>query len=287
MINAGLSHEGTFRDPADGTLKAVYRRPDREVLEASLIVNKPGTDVFCLPTHHYCSLGCVFCHLTSDKLKRSMIPVTADALLESVVRTGRVGCDPTGERRTTSDRVLLSFMGMGEPTLNLRMLYEVHAREAELQAATGYTEVGYALATMMPTRSLTGLTREVLARKLPLKVHFSLHSPFDTERKALLPGSKVAVEEALKLLSSYRQATANEPFMQAGLAPFHETLDNVEIHYTLIAGVNDTDAHLQELLKLEESYMIPLKFLLFNPVNGMERSPRLGEWLEAFAARFG
>jgi 23S rRNA (adenine2503-C2)-methyltransferase len=287
MTLSRLAHEGTFRDPADGTLKAVYRRDDGEVLETTLIVNKPGVDVYCLGSHHYCSLGCVFCHLTVPGFSRPMIPVLASELLESIERTARVGCDPQGERRSGNRRVLLSFMGVGEPTLNLRLLEAVHAAEPRLRVTAGYDEVGYALATMMPNRNLENLTRLVLERRLPLKVHFSLHSPFDAERRALLPKSKVTIAEAFDLLDAYRDAVADQPFMREGLASFHESVEPVELHYTLIAGVNDSDAHLAALLDLEERYRIPLKFLRFNPVNGMARSEQEPHWLAAFAERFG
>jgi adenine C2-methylase RlmN of 23S rRNA A2503 and tRNA A37 len=61
---------------------------------------------------------------------------------------------------------------------------------------------------------------------------------------------------------------------------FHEISDPVEIHYTLIKGINDSDLHIEGVSRLLDEFKIPLKIIRFNPVEGTERSDRYDEWLE-------
>lgn len=57
-----LAELGIFKDRQDGTLKNVYKSIDsNEIIEMTLVPNKENTDVFCVPTHHFCSLGCKMC----------------------------------------------------------------------------------------------------------------------------------------------------------------------------------------------------------------------------------
>lgn len=276
-----LTHTGTFKDP-DGTVKAVFERDDKEVFEITLLKNKHGVNVFCIPSHHYCSLGCKFCHLTAD-IGRGMQPVRAEHLLECLERTAHHGCRADNPRRTSNSKLLLSFMGVGELALNLRLLEGVRANQRRLHDI-GYEQVGYAMATMSPGRNLARLTELVLAERIPMKVHFSLHTPIEADRRELLPGARICIEEALSLVCAHRDAVLAEPELTAGIAAVRSSSDPVEMHYTLIDGVNDTDRHLQALIELQCRYMVPLKFLHFNETAGLKRSPREQQWLDAFAA---
>lgn len=59
---------GTFKDYNDGTLKTVFDVGDNKIIEMSLLFNKKDKDVVCVPTHHFCNLGCKMCHLTKKAL---------------------------------------------------------------------------------------------------------------------------------------------------------------------------------------------------------------------------
>lgn len=62
---------------------------------------------------------------------------------------------------------------------------------------------------------------------------------------------------------------------------FHRTSDPIEIHYTLIKGVNDSNKELNALLKLLREYEIPIKFIRFNPINNLERSDNESLWINS------
>ena len=53
---------------------------------------------------------------------------------------------------------------------------------------------------------------------------------------------------------------------------FHSSKDPIELHYTLIKNINDSHAHLGEMITLLREFNIPIKFIRFNPINTLERS---------------
>lgn len=287
MNESILENVGIFRDLSDDTLKNVFRKSDNnEVIEMTLVQNKPTADVFCVPSHHFCSLGCRMCHLTNERVEKRMVPIEYDAFFEALSKTVyKNNLFPTEykrdshKRRTTKQDCLISFMGVGEPLLNIELIRNIFLHEQEMQVAFGYKHIGYALSTIFPHKNVKELYN-LVDLGMPLKVHFSLHSPISDERKALLPSTSVSVEEALFILSDYRRYFQEHPVVVKRFAELHRVMDPVEIHYTLIEGVNDSDTHLLKLISLLKTYPIQLKFILFNPIGDMRRSPNLDVWVK-------
>ncbi len=267
---------GTFKDNQDGTLKSVYEGEDKKIIEMSLLFNKEDKDVICVPTHHFCNLGCKMCHLTNNHLNKQMVPIKSDDFLECLYKT----LTYNGKRITDKKKLLISFMGVGEPLLNLNLIKEVYENEELIKKALNYEEVGYALATMMPNDNLVELTTKVYELNMPLKVHFSLHTPIDEKRYDLIPSTNVTVEQALAYLVNYRdKVKANNTIMSKYLE-LHQTADPIEIHYTLINGVNDSQNELDLLIDLLKKYQIPIKFIRFNPINELKVSENENMWIE-------
>lgn len=69
-------------------------------------------------------------------------------------------------------------MGVGEPLLNLKLLEEVYNNELYIKEVLGYEKINYAIATMMPTK-LDKLIKLFTNLNIPLKLHFSLHTPIN------------------------------------------------------------------------------------------------------------
>ena len=286
MREIKLSHLGSFQDKDDGTIKSVYRS-SRGVVETTLIKNKSDcdVDVYCVPTHHYCNLGCKMCHLTKEGIQKPMVPILVGDFVESVIRTGYEGCDIRGERRTDNHKCLISFMGVGEPLLNLGLLQGAFENESCIREVGDYEDVSYAVSTMMPNSSLRTFGNEVCERGFPAKVHFSMHSGFSDERFNLLPCTKVTNGEALEMLCSYRSLVRGVPEIVNNLKNFHCGDDDpVEIHYTLIKGINDSDRHLEELITLSKEFRVPIKFLRFNPIGELERSLVTENWIDVIGS---
>lgn len=268
---------GVFKDFSDNSLKSVFDLGDNRIIEMTLLFNKEQNDVVCVPTHHFCNLGCKMCHLTNNSLNKKMIPVTPDNFISALMQT----VTRNGQRRTNKKKLLISFMGVGEPLLNLNLIEEVYKNESLIKNELGYEDVGYALATMMPNNNILKLAETVNKLNIPLKVHFSMHTPIDKRRFELIPSTKVNVTEALEYLTNYRNVLQSNSVIMNKYVKLHSTNDPVEIHYTLIKGVNDTQEELDELCKLLAKYCIPIKFLKFNPINTLERSDNEDEWVNA------
>ena len=138
-----------FKDNTDGTIKTV-NIIENKVIEMSLLMNKDNMDVICVPTHYFCNLGCKMCHLTSNKNKE-MLPININEFLYTLVKSLT---NNLGFRRTKKEKLLISFMGVGEPLLNLKLIEDVVKSEYYIKERLGYTDIGYAISTMMPNDNL-------------------------------------------------------------------------------------------------------------------------------------
>lgn len=280
-----IKNLGVFKDFSDESLKSVFDTNDNQIIEMTLLANKPEIDVVCVPTHHFCNLGCKMCHLTNKGLNKKMISIKPEDFIECLIRTVTIPDKPYFERRTNKKKLLLSFMGVGEPLLNLHLIEEVYKNENILKEKLGYETIGYAIATMMPNDNILKLTEIVNKLNIPLKVHFSMHTPIDNDRYELIPSTKVSVEQALMYLNHYRNIIqANNKIMNE-YVKLHRTNDTVEIHYTLIKNVNDSEKELDKICSLLYKYNIPIKFIRFNPINELEISCNETLWLETLAKK--
>ena len=276
---------GVFKDYSDDSLKTVFVKDNNKIIEMTLLFNKKEMDVVCVPTHHFCNLGCKMCHLTNKGLNKQMTPIIINDFIYALKQTVTQNINDTFVRRTNKNKLLISFMGVGEPLLNLKLINEVYQNESLLKESLGYDKIGYAISTMMPNNNLLKLTQMVDELNIPLKVHFSLHTPIDKDRLELIPSTKVTIKEALEYLQFYcNTLQKNEEFLKK-YVQFHRTNDPIEIHYTLIKNVNDGEIELKEICNLLSKYKIPIKFIRFNPTNTLEKSEQEEEWINVISTK--
>jgi adenine C2-methylase RlmN of 23S rRNA A2503 and tRNA A37 len=267
---------GVFKDFTDDSEKSVFDVGNNRIIEMTLLYNRKNVDVVCVPTHHFCNLGCKMCHLTNNGLNKKMIPITIDWFLEALIET----LLKAGERRTNKKKLLISFMGVGEPLLNIKLIREVYLNEDSIKKKLKYDEVSYSLSTMMPNNNIIELQEMVNELNMPLKIHFSLHSPLDKKRKDLIPNTTVSINNALNNLNNYRKTVQSNKLILEKYLKFHATNDPIEIHYTLINNVNDSDEELIELCNKLKQYNICIKFIRFNPINNLIISTKEDEWIK-------
>lgn len=271
-----IKNIGVFKDFSDNSLKSVFEVDEHKIIEMTLLYNKEDIDVVCVPTHHFCNLGCKMCHLTNKGLNKSMTPINNEDFLYCLKET----ITKNGEKRTNKRKLLISFMGVGEPLLNLSLIKEVYEKENQIKESLNYDTVGYALATMMPNNNLLQLAEMVDNLNIPLKVHFSMHTPINDERFKLIPSTNVLIEEALAYLIKYRDKVQKNSKIIDEYIKLHRTDDPIEIHYTLIKDVNDGEQEIKEICTLLSKYKIPIKFIRFNPTNELEQSQKEEFWVK-------
>lgn len=281
-----LKNLGVFKDFSDGSIKTVLQTRDGGIIELTLLFNKPDMDVICIPTHHFCNLGCKMCHLTNKGLNKDMIPIKSEDMVEAIVKSACYSLDSnlidteilgseSFKRRTIKKKLLLSFMGVGEPLLNLSLIEELILKEGYLKDILQYFEISYELVTMDPNNNIRKLTELVVEHQVSMKVCFFLPSSYDEERFNLIPSTKTTIEEALVQLLKYKDEYKK----------FHASDEPIEIHYTLIKDINDSQKHLNEMINYLEKYHIPIKFIRFNPENNLEISNVEEIWVKEIQNR--
>ena len=270
-----IKNIGYFKDYSDNTIKGVYQVNNSKIIEMSMLYNKLDKDVICVPTHYYCNLGCKMCHLTNSKIVKPMLRIKINEFMNCIL-------DILSKYKTSKRKLLISFMGVGEPLLNLELIEDVYNYENDIKKI-GYDNVSYALSTMMPNDNILKLSKMVNELNMPLKVHFSLHSPIDEIRKKIIPSSKIKVEDALNLLLLYSYNVRNNKIIMNNYRMFHVDNIPIEIHYTLINNINDSNKELNKLIRLLKEYNIPIKFISFNPVSELAKSGKEDEWIKSIS----
>lgn len=274
-----IKNIGVFKDFSDDSLKTVLDAGNHQIMEMTLLANNAEIDVVLAPTHYFCNLGCTMCHLTNSNIHKGMSPISASDFYEGLVQAVTKQTKETLERRTHKKKLLISFMGVGEPLCNLPLIEELYEREGSLKKLLGYEDVGYALSTIMPNRHMVELTKLVEDLQIPLKIYFSMHSSIDSHRLHLTPKAKLSLNDVLTYLLQYREVLQANDAIMSEYIKFHQTDDPIEILYTLVEGVNDSTRELEALCGLLENFPIPIRFMDFQDFQTFHQSPKKQEWI--------
>ena len=263
MINLG-----TYKSKIDESIKKFYQNNLKEIIEVSFLKNK-DYDVICVPSHYYCNLGCKMCHLTCG-IKKTMKKIMYEDLIIAIVDT---------LKESKKDRLLISFMGVGEPLLNFELIEKIYDNEKQIKRL-GYKDIVYSISTMMPNDNIIKITDRVAEKNIPLKIHFSLHSTIDEKRRKLIPSSKLSIEQSLKYLKLYKDKIEMNNIIKNKYLKIHDSFNPVEIHYTLIDNVNDQENELYNLINIIKENDITVKFINFNEKEDLNRSNKEDDWVK-------
>ena len=255
----GTSERVDTQASSDGsTAKYLLEFPDGERVECVLMRDRRGASV-CLSCQAGCGLGCRFCATGSGGFRRNL---TAGEIVE---QAWRMAADAEGFSRVV-------FMGMGEPLRNLEGV--VPALEALAD------EARFGIGARRITLSTCGIASGIneLARS-PVHPHLalSLNSPFEEERRELMPGTRRhPLAGVLKACAEYIEATGRQ----------------LTFEYVLLKGVNDTRRHSRALAELAREHNATVNLIPYNPVDGAGFHPpdtadsqRFKAWLETARAR--
>jgi len=177
-----------------------------------------------IPTQIGCAIGCTFCVSTTQIFERNLTSDEINLLVN------------TAMTKSKHTNYLLSFTGEGEPFLNIK----------NINKSIKYFEKNDNIyAFRICTSGIKhNLLNKVISNVKPLNLQFSLHSPFDDQRKTLIPKTK-NVKDIVRSIHKY-QSNYNE----------------VSINYVLVEGFNDRKQDLYELMNIiDKSWIIK-----FNPL---------------------
>lgn len=243
---------------SDGTRKWLVDVGQGNAVE-TVFIPEENRGTLCISTQAGCAVNCRFCSTGKQGFNRnlSVSEIIGQLWMAEfeLRKTKGVAPGPKGERQITN----VVMMGMGEPLLNfeptvtaLRLMLDDNA---------------YGLSRRRVTVSTSGVVpmMDKLSQECPVALAVSLHASNDPLRDGLVPlNKKYPLAELMAACQRYLE-----------FAP----RDFITFEYCMLDGVNDTDEHARELIRLVRD--VPCKFNLipFNPFpeSGLKRSqnPRI------------
>jgi len=162
--------------------KVLFELHDGHRIEAVYMKFRGGHTSVCISSQAGCALACSFCATGRVGIKRQL---TADEITDQILHFR--------QRQQHVDSI--SFMGMGEPLANPAIFHALAQLTEPSMFGMSPRRLSVSTVGVIPAiRKLTELFPQV-------NLAFSLHSPFEEQRSAIMPINKVhplpAVFEAL------------------------------------------------------------------------------------------
>ena len=224
---------------ADGTEKFLFALNDGNVVEGVLMRYKYGCTL-CVSTQVGCRMNCAFCASGLNGLIRNL---SCGEILGEVIAANRYAGGDTGENRKIINVVL---MGSGEPLDN-------YAETVKFLKLLSCKE-GINVSRRNVSLSTCGIVPEMYRladENLGVNLTVSLHSPFDEERKRIMPvANAYSIKEILDACSYYFKKTGRRYIFE----------------YVLIKGENDTFRHADELISLLKGRPCHVNLIRLNEV---------------------
>ena len=230
----GLSAPVNVMESRDGTKKYLYKVLNDKYIETAFIPENNRATI-CVSSQAGCRMGCIFCmtgrqgfqgNLSSNEILNQFRSLPEFMNLTNMV-----------------------YMGMGEPLDNISEVLK------SLEIMT--SEWGYAWSPARITVSTVGLTstiREFL-EKSRCHLAVSLHSPFDEERRKLMPIQRTnTVKEVLDIIRKFD----------------FNSQRRISFEYILFKGMNDTPAHVKELARILNGIKCRINIIRFHRIPGSE-----------------
>lgn len=239
----------TERLSSDGTRKFLWRLADGEAIE-SVLIPSGSRRTLCISSQAGCALGCTFCATGRMGFRRNLsVFEIAGQVREMVLRY-------PAEKPTN-----IVFMGMGEPLLNWPA---VDTTLTILNSPEGLG-IGARHITVSTVGILPGMA-EFAKRPEQFRLAISLHAPTSAQRRTIMP-----VEKKYDLEAVVNAARAFER--------------RVTFEYVMIAGVNDSDADADQLVRLARRLRALVNILPLHPGGADELTPTSATRIRAFADR--
>lgn len=253
-----LEEEGEFKkielvkkfvSKVDETSKYLFKLEDGALIE-TVLMGYHDRNTICISSQVGCKMGCKFCASTKAGYERNL---EVSELLEQIYYVSR-----TEDIRINN----VVLMGIGEPLDNYDNVIKF------IKIITD--ERGYNMSIRNITLSTCGLANEIdrLSQEdLPINLTISLHNPFDSERSAIMPiNNRYKIGEVFESAKNYFKSTGRR----------------VSFEYTLIKDVNDSDRHIDEIVKLFNHENFHLNLIPLNAIDEFGKPSTNSNDLEIF-----
>lgn len=228
----GLVKPEKVSESADGTKKYLFPVLDNRYIEAAYIPDKDRATL-CVSSQSGCKMGCLFCMTAKQGFQGNL---TAGEILNQLRSI------PEFEKVTN-----IVYMGMGEPFDNLDNVLK------SIQILTSDWGMGWSSKRI--TVSTIGLipAMKQFIESTSCHLAISLHTPFDDERKTLMPIQNVhPIADVIAELKQFRFTDHRR----------------VSFEYIMFDGLNDTPRHVKELVKLLNGLTCRINLIRFHPIPG-------------------
>ena len=247
-----LREETVQTSKLDGTKKYLFALADGNYVESVWMQYHHGNSV-CISSQVGCRMGCRFCASTLDGLERNLTP---SEMLDQIYAI----------QRDTKKRVSnVVVMGTGEPLDN----YENLLRFLQLIS----DENGLHISQRNITVSTCGIVenmRRLADEKLQITLALSLHGSTQEKRQELMPvAKKYAMDEVLDACRYY----------------FDQTGRRITFEYSLVGGVNDTEADAENLCRLVGGLNCHVNLIPVNPIKEREYTASKRRDVQSFQTR--
>jgi 23S rRNA (adenine2503-C2)-methyltransferase len=226
----GLSAPINVAESGDGTKKYLYKVLNEKFIETAFIPEKERATI-CVSCQAGCKMGCIFCMTGKQGFQGNL---SSNEILNQF--------RSLPEFNSLTNMV---YMGMGEPLDNITEVLK------SLEILTG--EWGYGWSPTRITVSTVGLKSSIkeFLEKSRCHLAVSLHSPFDEERRNLMPIQRTnSVKEVLDIIRDFD----------------FNSQRRVSFEYILFKGMNDTPAHIKELAKILNGIKCRMNIIRFHHI---------------------
>ena len=221
---------------SDGCTKFLFRLYDGYFIESVLIPENRRLTL-CVSSQAGCALGCGFCATGAIGFKRNL---SAGEIVDQYLQAWRYS-----ENRITN----IVFMGMGEPTLNLRSVLKACSILCD--------DFGPSLSQKRITISTAGVVhalKRFVSKAGKLGLAISLHSADQEIRRRIMPSAeRNDLEEIMAEARRYTELSGRR----------------VSFEYILLGGVNDSISEARKLVKLIHGIPCKINLIRYNPNDGL------------------
>ena len=237
------------QEAKDGTVKYLLRMADGNCIETVLMRYHYGNTV-CVSTQVGCRMGCRFCASTQAGRVRDLT-------------AGEIAAQIYTAQRDTGERVShIVLMGIGEPLDNFANVMDF------LTIISSPDGVNIGMRNIsLSTCGVVPMIDKLAEYKLQLTLSVSLHAPNNAIRSEMMPvNNAYPVEVLIPAVRRYQNTTGRR----------------VSFEYSMVRGVNDSDACARQLAKLIRGMGAHVNLIPINPVYGSPYSATDAENVRRF-----
>ncbi len=228
----GINPPVSVKESVDGTKKYLFNAGNGKFIEAAYIPDGKR-HTLCVSSQVGCKMGCLFCMTGKQGFQGQLSP-------------GEI----LNQLRSIPERALVTnivYMGMGEPFDNLQSVMK--------SSAILTAEYGFAISVRKVTVSTIGIipAMKVFLEESKCNLAVSLHTPFEDERRKLMPVQNVyPIKEVIDTITKY------------DIGKYRR----VSIEYIMFKDVNDTRRHVNELARLLNKVNCRINLIRFHSIPG-------------------